>query len=185
VPHEPASALAPRRALSRARLGFTAGYDSAVTAPRFGLLGQLDWQSGLALRLTAHYGTSQVVVDRDHQTDLRLLGVEAAVCAFRARLGELWVVPCLNLDVGTLRAAGVASEVVTKPSNDTIVWAAPGAEARIAYEPDAPWWVELRGGLQVPLPASHQFDFKNPTVTGYRVPYYQASGAISLGWCFW
>jgi hypothetical protein len=191
---QPAAVAAPRksppapavpRSLSRARLGVAAGYDSATAAPRFGLLGELDWRSGLGLRLTAHYGTSQVVVDRDHQVDLRLLGLETALCAFRARLGALWLVPCANLDVGTLRAAGVASDVVTKPSNRTIAWAAAGAEARVAYEPEAPWWVELRGGLQVPLRASHRFDFEKPTVTGYRVPYYQASGAIALGWCFW
>jgi hypothetical protein len=167
-------------------LGLAAGLDSATSAPRFGVLGELDWQSGLGLRLTAHYGTSQAVADRDHRVNLRLLGVEASLCAFRAHLGsDLWLVPCANLDVGSLRAAGAASEVVTKPSNKTIAWVAPGAEARFAYEPEAPWWVELRGSLQVPLSASYRFDFENPTLTGYQVPYYQASAAISLGWCFW
>lgn len=182
----PAPAPARKRTLTAARLGISAGFDSATEAPRFGLLGELDWRSGLGLRLTAHYGTSRLVVDRDHRVDLRVLGVEAALCAFRVGLDYgLALVPCANFDVGTLRVAGLASEVVTKPKNQTVLWAAAGAEARLAYEPEAPWWVELRGSLQVPLYASHRFDFEKPTVTGYQVPYYQASGAIALGWRFW
>jgi hypothetical protein len=174
-------AQAPQRSLSGARIGFTGGYDSAIGEGRLGLLGQLDWRGGFALRLAAHYGTAERADAEDRRALLRILGVEASVCPWRFRVGQLAFAPCAAFDVGTLHARGVLSQKLTLPDSDTIVWAAVGAELRLAWEVAAPVWVELHGGAAFPLVARHRFQFKNPTKDVYEVPRFSGSAGAALG----
>ncbi len=177
----PPSRPAAQRSLSAARVGFTAGYDSAIGGARLGLLGQLDWRGGFALRLSAHYGSAERADDEARRAELRVLGVETSVCPWRVRLDQLALAPCVAVDLGSLRGHGVQSGKLTSPGSDTIVWAAVGAELRLAWEVAAPVWVELHGGAAFPLQAAHVFQFKNPPKDVYTVPYFSASAGGALG----
>jgi hypothetical protein len=189
----PAAAARPAESPSRvtqstvrgARVGVLAGYGTAIGAPQLGLLGQLDFRSGLALRLTAHYAWRERAVDAGSSASLRLSGFETAVCPWHFRRRTLGVTPCAALDLGWLRAAGVPSEQLSSAHEETIWWASLGAQLALAWEPRAPFWVELRAAADFPLRAGYQFTFENPARTAYQVPYLAGSVAIVSGVRFW
>ena len=172
---------APPRSLTAARVGFVGGYDGALGGARLGLLGQLDWRSGFALRLSAHYGTATAADAVARRAELRLLGIETSVCPWRLQLDQLVLAPCAALDLGSLSGRGVRSAGLTSPKSDTIVWAAVGAELRLAWEVAAPVWVELHGAAAFPLFGGHDFRFENPRKDVYTVPYFALSAGGALG----
>jgi len=192
---QPRTRPPPKRARSLlgARVGLGGAYASTLhapglgLAPRLALLGQLDWRSGFALRLSAHYDWYAFTADEGRRANLRILGVETSACPWRARWAELAFAPCATLDLGSLRAEGERGGRLTTAGSDTIVWAAVGAELRAAWEPASPFWVELRGAAAFPLPlvATHQFVFRNPTLVAYEVPVLTGAGGMVLGVRFW
>lgn len=179
------------RALAGARVGVAGGYGSLLhaldlgVAPRLALVGQLDWRAGFALRLSAHYDWHDVTVAEGRRAQLRILGVETSACPWRFHAGELAFAPCATFDLGSLRAQGERSDELTKPDGRTILWAAVGGELRLAWEPDAPFWLELRGAAMFPLRATHQFRFLNPTQLVYEVPWFSGAGSTAVGVRFW
>jgi hypothetical protein len=187
-------ALAPRpraRSLQGARVGLAGAYASALhapdlgLAPRVALLGQLDWRSGFALRLSAHYDWYAFTADEGRRANLRVLGVETSACPWRLRWAELAFAPCATLDLGSLRAEGERGGTLTTAGSKTIVWAAVGAELRAAWEPAGPFWVELHGAAAFPLRATYQFVFRHPTQVAYEVPVLAGAGGMALGVRFW
>lgn len=179
------SRLPAPRSLSDARVGGTVGYDSAIGAARFGLLGQLGWRGGFALRLSPHYASAEPTDSEGRRAELRVLGIETSVCPWRFRLDQLALAPCATLDLGSLRGRGVKSEKLTAPGSDTIVWAAVGAELRLVWDVAAPVWVELDGGGAFPLAATHKFRFEAPRQDVYTVPHFSGSVGGALGVRFW
>jgi hypothetical protein len=179
------------RALTGARIGVAGGYGSLLhaldlgLAPRLALLGQLDWRAGFSLRLSAHYDWHDVTVDEGRRAQLRLLGVETSACPWRFHEAELAFAPCATLDLGSLRAQGELGDNLPKPDGKTILWAAVGGELRLAWEPDAPFWVELRAAATFPLVATHRFRFLNPTQLVYEVPWLTGAGSTAVGVRFW
>jgi hypothetical protein len=172
----PLRKLAPRKRTS-ARVGFSGGYESAIHALPFGLLGQLDWQSGLALRFSGHYARHELVVDEGRSAVVRALGLESSVCPWRLAGAAFALSPCLAFDLGTLHAEGVKGGKLTSASGKTILWAAVGAELRLAWEPEAPVWIELHGAARFPL-VSHEFTFTLPDADVLTIP--RISGAFGL-----
>jgi hypothetical protein len=169
-----------RHSLRGARLGVLSGYGSAIGAPEVALLGQLDF-SAWSLRLTAHYAWHERVVGAGRSANLRLQGLEISVCPWRFRRGTLGVTPCAALDLGWLRAAGVASGQLTSTRDEGIGWAALGPQLGLSWEPDAPFWVELRVQAEFPLRWGYQFTFDRPHQTAYEVPYIAGSVAVVSG----
>jgi hypothetical protein len=180
-----------RRALVGARVGIAGGYGSLLhaldlgLAPRLAVLGQLDWRGGSSLRLSAHYDWHDVTVDEGRRAQLRLLGVETSACPWRFHEAELAFAPCATLDLGSLRAQGERGDKLPRPDGKTIFWAAVGGELRLAWEPDGPFWVELRAAATLPLVATHRFRFLNPTQLVYEVPVLTGSGSTAVGVRFW
>ena len=174
-----------RRSLDSARVGLLAGYGSAQTGVRLGLVGELVWRSALALRLTAHYSWHELTVDAGRSAKLRAPGLAASLCPRRFRSGAWVLAACAAFDLGSLRAVGVRSERLTSVRADAIWWASAGAELGVAWEPGPPFWVELRGAVEFPLRAGYQFRFENPSALAYRVPYVAGSAAIVSGLRFW
>jgi hypothetical protein len=174
-----------QRSLESARIGLTVGYGSALGAPQLGLLGQLDWRSGLALRLGAHYAWRELSVDAGREAKLRSQALATSLCFWRVRVETWSLAPCAAVELGSLRAEGVLSERLPSARGDTIWWAAVGAELGLAWEPRGPFWVELRGSTAFPLRAGYRFTFENPGVTAYKVPYFAGSGALAAGVRFW
>jgi len=178
-------------ALAGARLGLAGAYGSTLHArsfggaPRLAVLGQLDWRSGLALRLSGHYDWYSFTADEGRRVRLRVLGVETSACPWRFRWAELGFAPCATFDLGTLRGEGERGGNLTQPGGDTIVWAAVGAELRAAWEPTGPLWVELRGAAAFPLVAGHQFVLRNPTLVAYEVPILSVAVGMAIGVRFW
>jgi hypothetical protein len=186
-PTPPTSPPAPtRRAepwLRSARVGVLGGYDSTIDGLPFGLLGQLDGRGGWSLRFAAHLAIKDRTVDAGRTAELRVLGLETSGC-YALRLDELVVSPCAWLDLGTLRAEGRKSAELTTASADTILWASVGPELRVAWEPAAPFWVELRGSLGFPL-VRHRFEFHVPDATVFEVPEQTAAAGLATGVRFW
>jgi hypothetical protein len=183
----PASALEPvtppRKISGRStggRVGVGGGYDSSIHALPFALLGQLDWRSGWALRFTARYATDELVVDEGRRAVLRRVDLETSACPWRLAAGVWGLSPCAALDLGTLRAQGVKADRLTSASGKTIFWASMGAELRLAWEPDAPVWIELRAAAGFPL-VSHQFTFKYPDADVLTVPRFSAAAGLTTG----
>jgi hypothetical protein len=174
----------PRRISGRrgtgARVGVGGGYDSSIHALPFALLGQLDWRSGFALRFTARYATDEFVVDEGRRAVLRRVGLETSACPWRLAAGVWGLSPCAAFDLGTLRAEGVKADRLTSASGKTIFWASVGAELRLAWEPDAPVWIELRAAAGFPL-VSHQFMFKFPDANVLTVPRFSAAAGLTTG----
>jgi hypothetical protein len=178
----------PRRmepSLTGARIGLRGGYGSAIDAPDVGILGELTWRRGLSLRLDAHVGWDQRVVDPGREAKLWLRGIATSVCPWRLRTGELAFAPCAGLDLGLLHAEGIEGGALVSAKEDTILWAAVGLELRAAWEPDVPFWFELRGAAEFPLPAGHEFRFAQPTKEVLRVPWLAGSGSAAAGVRFW
>jgi hypothetical protein len=170
-----------RRAVRGARVGALVGYGTAISAARLGILGQLDFRSGWALRLTAHFARQEQAVDPGRSASLQRLGFETSLCPFRFGHGALNLMPCAALDFGSLRAAGVPSEQLTSVREETIWWGSVGAQLGLSWEPDAPLWVELRVAAEVPLRAGYRFRFENPDQTAYQVPSIAGWSAITAG----
>lgn len=162
-----------------ARVGASGGYAVPLEAFALGLLGQLDWARGsspvTALRLRAHYAEGEHEVDGRY-ANLRLLGLEASICPQGLRLESFAVYGCAVFDVGSLRARGVQSPELPFPGSSTILWVAVGAELRLAWQPDAPFWLELNGQLGTPL-VKHTFMFRAPNAEAFRVEPELALGA--------
>jgi hypothetical protein len=167
------------RMLESARLGFSGGYAGAISAPRVGVLGQVDWEPGIALRLLAHYGWRTFDVDDGRRAKLRQQGMEASICPLRWGTAELAVAPCAQVELGILQVAGLREGKLTSAGDDTILWASVGAELRLAWEPPAPFWLELRGLGEVPLRSGYRFTFSRPDADAYTVPV--MAGAVDLG----
>jgi hypothetical protein len=173
-----------RHSLRGARFGVLSGYGSALGAPELALLGQLDFSTS-ALRLSAHYAWHERAVDAGRSANLRLVGLESSVCPWRFRRDTLGVTPCAALDVGWLRAAGVASKQLSSTRGEGIAWAALGAQLGLSWEPEGPFWVELRAEAEFPLRAGYRFTFESPHQTAYEVPYLAGSVALAGGVRFW
>ncbi len=167
------------------RIGVRAGYGGATSAPRLGLLGQLDFRRGAALRLLAHYAWHELAVDAGRSARLQRLGLETSVCPWRVARGAFSALPCASVDLGSLRAGGVPSERLTSAHDETIWWASVGAQLGLAWEPDAPFWLELRAAAELPLRMGYRFTFENPDVTAYQVPYLSGWAGIVAGGRFW
>lgn len=184
----PAPALAPavkERSLEGARVGLLGGYGSALGGARAGLLAELDWKTGLALRLSAHYDWHEAALDEGRSARLRQQGLELSVCRRRWRLSVLAIAPCAAVDFGSLRAEGVRSDRLTSVRADVIWWSALALQLGVAYEPPVPVWVELQLAAQVPLRAGYRFIFDSPRGVAYEVPFLAGSGALAAGVRFW
>lgn len=173
------------RSLTGMRVGLTFGMAGAIHAPVVGLLGQLDWRSGVALRLAAYYGWDEFEVDEGRRAKLRAQGVQASVCPVRWGSARLGLSPCAQLVLGTLRSEGVASSKLTRAGGDTIGWASVGAELRFAWEPPAPLWFELSAGTELPLRRGYLFTFSSPDRDVYEVPSFAGALALAVGVRFW
>jgi hypothetical protein len=162
-----------------ARVGASGGYAVPLEAFALGVLGQLDWARGsspiAALRLRAHYAEGEHEVGGRY-ANLRLLGLEASVCPQGLRIESFAIYGCAAFDVGSLRGRGVQSPELPFPGSSTILWVAVGAELRLAWQPDAPFWLELNGQLGTPL-VKHTFMFRAPNAEAFRVEPELASGA--------
>jgi hypothetical protein len=157
-----------------------------LVSPRIGLLGQLEWRSALALRLSAHLDTLDFTVDEGRRARVRLLAIETSFCPWFLRSGSVGFYPCGVVDVGSLRAEGELGDQLTTASSDTIVWASVGAEARLLFDfPTLPLWAELSGSAGFPLVATHRFRFRNPTAVAYEVPRFPVAGGAAFGVRFW
>ncbi|HEX2670244.1 MAG TPA: hypothetical protein VHM25_05200, partial [Polyangiaceae bacterium] len=192
VASKPASDAAPeshrgpsRHGVRAVRAGVQAAYGSPTSAPRLGVLGELEFRSGLSLRLTAHYAWHELEVDAQRSADLRLMGIETGLCPWRFAWGALGMTPCAALDLGALRAAGVPNAQLTRPGNETIWWASVSAQFALSLRLPSPFWVELRGAAEFPLRAGYQFTFENPNQIAYEVPPVTGWGGISTGVRFW
>jgi hypothetical protein len=180
-----ATASPPRRVTSM-RIGLTGGYAGAVHAPSLGLLGQLDFRGGWALRLAAHYGWDDFVADdQGRRAKLRTQGIETSVCPWRYGPRDLAIAPCALLDLGYLHVAGVRDSQLTSASGQGIFWAAAGAELRLAWEPRSAFWAEIRVAGLLPLRQGYRFTFENPRKDAYLAPPFAASAGLSGGVRFW
>lgn len=151
----------------RGRFGVEGGYDTLLEAYGIGLLAQLDWPSGLALRLVGHHSYSERTVDEGRRAGLRLMGVESSFCP--ARFGrDIAFYPCAALDLGLLTAEGLQGDQLVSGSSATTFWAALGPALRLAWEPDGPSWLELQAQLEFPL-AGHEFVFEQPPASVFEV----------------
>jgi hypothetical protein len=185
----PAPAPVARRAptpplLVSARVGVSAGYESLLGAPRFGLLGQLDFRNDWSVRLLAHYERSTLEVDAGRAISVRVLGLQTSVCPLQLRAGDFSLYPCVAFDIGSLQAGGVLSDELPSVEDETLVWAALGPELRLAWEPAAPFWLELWGAEAVPL-LPHRFDLENPRRLALDLHTLLVSGGFSGGVRFW
>jgi hypothetical protein len=168
-----------------ARVGVAGGYRAPLDAYSLGLLGELDWGGAVSARLAAHYASADRNVG-GRRANLRLMGVEASACLPRELLSTTWIHFCGALDMGSLRAQGLESPGLTSLDSRTILWVAVGAELRLAWEPDAPFWVELNGQLGVPL-VNHRFIFENPDTTVFEIEGVDltAGAGVATGVRFW
>lgn len=171
---------AAERRRPHARVGVSGGYDGSIHALPFALLGQLDWRSGFALRLAAHYAKDDFVVDSGRSAELRQAGLETSACPWRLATGALALAPCLAFDLGTLRVQGLKADKLTSASAKTILWAGVGAELRLAWEPESPVWIELHGRAEFPL-ISHQFRFIHPDAVVLTVPRFSGAAGVAAG----
>lgn len=174
-----------RSALAGARVGLAGGYGTAIAAPRFDLLAQLDWRSRVSLRLSAHYAWHEVTLDSGRGAKLRQQGLEVSLCPRRFRRAAWVVAPCAAVDFGSLRAAGIPSTELTSVRTETIWWASLGAQLGLSFEPAGPFWVEARVAGEVPLRAGYRFTFDEPRAVAYRVPRFAGSLALAGGVRFW
>lgn len=174
-----------QRGVRAVRAGVQGAYGRPLSAPRLGVLGELEFRSGLSLRLTAHYAWHEIDVDTGRSANLRLMGVETSLCPWRLAWGVLALTPCAALDLGALRAAGVASAQLTTPGSETIWWASVGGQLALTFRPRSPFWAELRGAAEFPLRAGYQFTFENPNQIAYDVPVVSGWGGIASGVRFW
>jgi hypothetical protein len=170
--------------LISARVGVSTGYETLLAAPRFGLLGQLDFRNDWSVRLLAHYERSTLGVDTGRAISVRVLGLETSVCPLRPRLGQFSLYPCLAFDIGSLHAGGVRSDRLPVVDDDARLWAALGPELRLAWEPAMPFWFELWAAETVPL-LPHRFDLENPRQLALDLATVLVSGGLSGGVRFW
>jgi hypothetical protein len=187
VPSAPAAKSPPRSGaplLVSARVGASAAYDSLLPAPVWSLLGQLDFRSDWALRISAHYSDAELEVETGRAISVRVLGLETSVCPLRPSAGELSFYPCVSFDIGSLRARGIESDQLGSIGSGTILWAAVGPELRLAWEPRAPLWLELRGALGFPL-VRHTFQLENPAQNALVIDDLTAQGGLVAGVRFW
>jgi hypothetical protein len=185
----PSASLAPRRArgaplLVSARIGASLAHESLLGAPVLGLLGQLDFRNGWSLRLLAHYEDSTIEVDTGREVSVRLIGLETSVCPLHAHVDEFSFYPCASFDMGSLRAAGERSSALPLVYTSTLLWASLGPELRLAWEPAAALWLELRGATGVPL-VRRTFELQNPQQTALDVQGITFQAGFSGGVRFW
>jgi hypothetical protein len=175
--------MTPARSVA-ARVGAVGSYATAIDSWTYGLLGQLDWPGGLALRFVGHYASDDRVVDRGRRANLRLMGVTGSGCYWSLRGEAFSLQPCLGLDFGSLRGRGIQSDALPKAYSQTMVWAALGPELRLAWEPAPPFWLELHGNLHFPLVA-YEFRFELPDRLVYEPPRVTAALGVATGVRFW
>jgi hypothetical protein len=180
----PAPVRSAEHWLRSARIGLVGGYDTNISALMLGLLGQLDWRSNWSVRFAAHFGSSERTVDAGRRAELRIVGLESSGCYALLHRDDFVLSPCVWLDLGSLRAEGQKSDQLPTASGDSIFWVSAGPELRLAWEPEAPFWLELRGNLGFPL-VDRRFTFHDPAAPVYEVPRFtQAFGGAS-GVRFW
>lgn len=172
-------------AVRAVRAGVQGAYGGTLSAPRLGVLGELEFRRGVSLRLTAHYAWHELQVDAERSASLRLMGMETSLCPWRVAWGALALTPCAAVDLGALRAAGVPSAQLTAAGDDSIWWASVSAQFALSFRPSSPFWVELRGVAEFPLRAGYRFTFENPSQTAYQVPAVTGWGGIATGVRFW
>jgi hypothetical protein len=112
------------------------------------------------------------------------LGIETSVCPLRPHVADFSLQPCLSFDVGSLRASGIKSDQLISVDDATMIWAALGAELRVAWEPREPFWAELRGGLGAPL-LHEKFTLENPRKIAFDIDYITAHAGAVVGVRFW
>jgi hypothetical protein len=91
---------------------------------------------------------------------VRNLGVIDA-CPLQASVGPLRLLPCLELEAGVVNASG---HDVTPTRSEARPWLALGAVGRVRYVPISPLFLEVSGGLRVPLLRDHFYFEPNNTV---------------------
>jgi hypothetical protein len=166
--------------LPSTRVGVMGGYDTAISAPTIGLLGQIDLGRRFSLRLSTHVAWSEKSTSDERVAKLRLVGLESSACFVLLREGQFSSSPCIWLDLGSLRAAGKDSPELASTTSATVFWASAGPELRLSWEPPVPFWADLRVQLGFPL-ISHEFRFDTPDESVYRVPRVSAGAMISTG----
>lgn len=194
VPAEAKAPPPPREPhLLHARIGISGALSTVLdsprgdmVAPRIGLLGQLEWRSALALRLTAHLDALDFTVDEGRRARLRILAVETSFCPWFLRSGAVGFYPCGVLDLGSLRAEGELGDKLTTAGSDALVWASVGVEARLLFDfSTLPLWAELSGSAGFPLVATRRFQFQRPIARVYQVPRFPVAAGAAFGVRFW
>jgi hypothetical protein len=99
-------------------------------------------------------------------------------CPLRFRPGPLRLMPCVDVQGGVLTAAG---QDIQPSHTDTRHWFTVGAMGSVRYVPISPFFVELDGGLELPL-VRDNFYFYAPDHTVYLPPPIAgfAGGAIGV-----
>ncbi len=90
------------------------------------------------------------------------------------------VSPCVSVELGRMRAEGVAGPVIASPGSAAVWWVTPGVGVRIDVELAGPWFAEPSVGAFFPL-VRESFVFALPSGLA---PVHQAShvvGEAALG----
>jgi hypothetical protein len=102
-----------------------------------------------------YMGAASGTIDLDatHAARFALHLARAEGCPVRLSfLPVLALVPCVTFDAGALLAGGqYRGAAPGQPQGPTAAWAAPGAAARLQWDVWRWVWVEVEGGLNVPL----------------------------------
>jgi hypothetical protein len=131
-----------------------------------------------AVRLTGSWIESQSIsVQSGGAATLSLMTGRVDACPVRLPgRGNLWVAPCVALEVGAVRGEG---EDVANAHSGTRLWVAADALARLTWDVVGPLAAELQAGVTVPF-VRHEFTFV-PNVAIYQPPAAGAFGGIGAG----
>ena len=101
-------------------------------------------------------------------------------CPVRAVLGSVALLPCSRFAAGALHGRGVQ---IAQPSESTKLWLDVGVLGEARWVPKRPLFVELYGGLIVPL-VHDRFHFDAPDITIHQAPDLGATGGADVGLSF-
>ena len=100
------------------------------------------------------------------------------VCAFELPGPKsLHIGPCLGAELGAVVGSGAD---LPSTATETRFWAAIDASLRLRVEPRPSWFVELDGGLVLPL-TRYTFVFSEPETQIYEVPAFAFAAGMRLG----